>query len=54
MVNFLIIVLVAAILALAVGYIRRSKKKGMQCIGCPCSGQCSGSCSCGEKDSSDF
>ena len=51
MVNFLIIVLVAAILALAVGYIRRSKKKGMQCIGCPYSGQCAGKCGCEDADS---
>ena len=46
MVNFLIIVLVAAIVWMAVRYIRKSKKKGMHCIGCPCSGQCAGCCSC--------
>ena len=54
MANFLILVLVAAILAFAIGYIRGAKKKGMQCIGCPHSGQCAGSCGCGKNVSSDY
>ncbi len=42
------VVIVAAILALAIGYIYKAKKSGKKCIGCPDSGTCSGSCgSCG-------
>ena len=41
------VVVVAAVLALAVGYIYKAKKSGKKCIGCPDSGTCSGSCGCG-------
>ncbi len=48
--NFIIIAIVVLIVALAVTYIVKAKKKGVKCIGCPegskCSGNCSG-CSCG-------
>lgn len=33
--NILIIIILIAILSLAVGYIVRTKKKGIKCIGCP-------------------
>lgn len=50
-------VVIIAILAGAVAYIVRAKKKGVKCIGCPSSGRCGkkagendgGSCSCGCK-----
>ena len=35
------VVVVVAILALAVGYIYKAKKRGAKCIGCPDSGTCS-------------
>ena len=50
-----VIAIVAAIVALAVGYIIKAKKRGAKCIGCPdsnsCAGSCSGSCNgcCGYK-----
>ena len=48
MVDVLIILVIAGILGLAVGYLYRAKKRGVQCVGCPdaksCSGKC-GSCS---------
>lgn len=45
MTNFIIIAVVAAIIAAAAGYVYKEKKNGAKCIGCP-SGGCS-SCSCG-------
>ncbi len=38
--DFIIILVVAAILGLACFYIIRSKKKGAKCVGCPFSGNC--------------
>lgn len=54
--NIIVIFVVVAILALAAGYVYRTKKKGQRCIGCPdggcrasgegaCAG-CTGGCSC--------
>ena len=45
MANFLILAVIAAIVALAVGYIRKEKKSGKTCVGCPYGGNCSGCCS---------
>lgn len=50
--NIIVIIIIAIILGLAIGYIIRQKKKGVKCIGCPSgktcaskkSGSCSGSC----------
>ena len=46
--NILVIATVALIVCLAIFYIRKEKRRGVQCVGCPdsktCSGQC-GSCS---------
>lgn len=44
-VDYVIIALVVAILGFAVWYIRRAKKKGAKCIGCPAGGNCAGGCS---------
>ncbi|MBO5908823.1 MAG: FeoB-associated Cys-rich membrane protein [Clostridia bacterium] len=47
--NAIIIIVVALILALAIGYIIKAKKSGAKCIGCPSSKECLGcSCGCGE------
>lgn len=43
-VDYLIIFAVGTIIGIAVGYIRKSKKKGTRCIGCPNGGSCSGNC----------
>ncbi len=51
--SIIVIFIVAALVGLAVGYIRSARKKGVKCIGCPdgvrrgggCAG-CSGNC-CG-------
>ena len=44
MLNFLIIALVAVLVGSAVGYIYKSKKRGISCIGCPDAPKCSGNC----------
>ena len=38
--NFIVSVIVLFILALAIFYIIRQKKKGIKCIGCPLNGDC--------------
>lgn len=48
--NVIVIAIVAVIVGFAVWYIRKEKKRGVQCIGCPdaakCSaGGCGGNCS---------
>lgn len=43
-VDFLVIAVIAAILIPVLCYIRKSKKKGIQCIGCPDAPKCAGHC----------
>ena len=47
--DYIIIAVIAGILGLAVWYIRRAKKKGASCIGCPEGGNCSGNCASCKK-----
>ena len=42
--NIIIIAIVAVILGSAIFYIRKQKKKGVKCVGCPDGGTCSGNC----------
>ena len=44
MINFIIIAVIALILGSAVFFIRKEKKRGINCIGCPDSGTCGGNC----------
>ena len=49
-IDYAIIAVIVLILGSAIFYIRKAKKSGKKCIGCPDSGSCSGncgSCSCG-------
>lgn len=46
MMDFLVIVILAAIIGGALWYIRREKQKGKKCVGCPYAGSCSGGCNC--------
>lgn len=52
-VDYVVLILVALILASAVYAIYRSKKSGKKCIGCPDSGNCpsakTGPCHCNDK-----
>ena len=43
--NVIIILVLAAILALVIFYIVKSKKRGNKCIGCPYAKACGGKCS---------
>lgn len=45
MTNFIVGFIIVAIVGGAIAYIVKEKKKGVRCIGCPDSGQCSGKCS---------
>ena len=53
MVNFLIIVILLAIVGGASGYIYKAKKSGAKCVGCPhaktCGSQCGGCSGCGHR-----
>lgn len=51
--NIIVFAIVALIVSLAVIYIRREKKKGKKCIGCPYSGSCSGGCDCSSNKEKD-
>ena len=43
-IDFVIVAVIALILGAAILYIRKAKKKGVKCIGCPDAGACSGKC----------
>lgn len=48
MVNFVLIIVIMAIVGAAIAYIRKEKKRGVRCVGCPDAGTCGGNCSgCG-------
>ncbi len=52
--NFIIIGIIVVIVALALLYIYRSKKKGNKCIGCPYGKVCGNrTCKCNSCDSYD-
>lgn len=46
MTDFILVAILAAIVAAASLYIYKAKKRGVKCIGCPEGGNCSGTC-CG-------
>ena len=48
MTDIIILVVVGLIVGAATGYLRKARKSGRKCVGCPHAGSCSGSCgSCG-------
>ncbi len=47
-VDCIIIAIVAILLAGAILYIVRSKKRGQRCVGCPDSGSCPHHCRCSD------
>lgn len=53
MVDFIIVAVLVIVIGAAVVYIRKAKKSGAKCIGCPSGGNCShnhsksSGCSCG-------
>lgn len=44
LVDLIVIAVLVLVLGAAICYIRRAKKKGVKCIGCPSGLKCSGSC----------
>jgi len=44
--NIIIILILLCILFGIIMYLRRAKRRGEKCIGCPYSKQCSGKCDC--------
>ncbi|MBO7217260.1 MAG: FeoB-associated Cys-rich membrane protein [Clostridia bacterium] len=42
--NIIVIAIVALIVAAALIYVIRAKKKGVKCIGCAAANSCAGSC----------
>ena len=53
MTNFIVILIVALIVGVAIAYIVKEKKRGVKCIGCPAAGTCSNSGKCKGNCSSD-
>ena len=51
MTDFILVFVIAAILTGAILYIRKEKKRGVRCVGCPSGGTCSGNCNSGNADS---
>lgn len=53
MADFIIVAVIIGLVGAAVNYIRKAKKSGVKCIGCPAAGTCShaqnqaSGCSCG-------
>ena len=43
--NLILLALLGLIVGGAAGYVYKSKKKGVKCIGCPDGAKCSGPCS---------
>ena len=46
MTNFIVIVVIIAIVGGAIAYIIKEKKRGVKCIGCPAAGSCPNSGKC--------
>ena len=46
MAYIIVTIILLIMVALAVGYIVRAKKKGAGCIGCPNASKCGGNCHC--------
>lgn len=45
LIDMIVIAVIVLILGLVIYYIRKAKKKGIKCIGCPNGGTCGGNCS---------
>ena len=54
MTDIIIVLVIVAIVGAAIAYIRKEKKRGVRCVGCPdggtCGGNCSGGCGCSSAD----
>ena len=50
MVNFVLGVVIIVIVGSAIAYIRKEKKRGVRCVGCPEGSTCGGNCNCGSAE----
>ena len=50
--NVIVIGILLVLVGTALLYIKKEKKRGAKCIGCPSVGCCTSKCSSGKKDSS--
>ena len=48
MTDFILVAVIVAIVGGAIAYIRKEKKRGTRCIGCPSGGNCKGNCCAGD------
>lgn len=46
MINFILVLILLAILVPVIGYLVKAKKRGNMCIGCPNAAKCGRHCSC--------
>lgn len=53
MIDLILILVLAAIAGAVIFYLRRAKKKGVTCVGCPHAGKCGSNCSCGSRPDSE-
>lgn len=44
LIDYVVLGIILLILSSVFWYIRKAKKKGTKCIGCPCRESCSGNC----------
>ncbi|MBR5127554.1 MAG: FeoB-associated Cys-rich membrane protein [Roseburia sp.] len=44
MTDFVLVLVIAGIVGGALAYIRKEKKRGARCVGCPDGGTCGGKC----------
>ena len=44
MIDFVIVLIIVVIVGGALAYIRKEKKRGVRCVGCPSGGICNGKC----------
>jgi len=49
MADMIVVAVIGTMLLGAVTYIRKQKKRGAMCVGCPYAGQCSGCCGKAEE-----
>lgn len=47
MANIIVVLIIVVVVGSALRYIRKQRKSGVHCIGCPSSGSCSRGCGCG-------
>ena len=45
-IDYVIIAIIVVVIGSALLFIRKAKKKGVRCIGCPDSAKCAGNCDC--------